>query len=139
MQRPNLVHLVFLSMGELKIAEDHINWFISYARTRSLGPYLAVGNGFKGQLAILQDDARRGVEMLLGCLKRLHEVRYELLTLEFNISLVEGLIAVDRYEDGLILANETIDFIECFYNPKRRHSTLGYLSPVEFARKAGLA
>ncbi|MEX3583022.1 MAG: IS3 family transposase, partial [Burkholderia sp.] len=30
------------------------------------------------------------------------------------------------------------DYIERFYNPTRRHSTLGYVSPVEFeqARKA---
>jgi putative transposase len=26
-------------------------------------------------------------------------------------------------------------FIEDFYNPTRRHSPLGYLSPIEFARK----
>jgi hypothetical protein len=26
------------------------------------------------------------------------------------------------------------DFIECFYNPTRRHSTLGYLSPVQFEK-----
>lgn len=25
---------------------------------------------------------------------------------------------------------DAFDSIECFYNPKRRHSTLGYLSPV---------
>ena len=31
------------------------------------------------------------------------------------------------------------DYIERFYNPKRRHSTLGYLSPVEFEKKAGFA
>lgn len=30
-------------------------------------------------------------------------------------------------------------YIERFYNPVRRHSTIGYLSPVEFERKAGLA
>ena len=31
------------------------------------------------------------------------------------------------------------DYIERFYNPKRRHSTPGDISPVEFERKAGLA
>jgi transposase InsO family protein len=31
------------------------------------------------------------------------------------------------------------DYIERFYNPKRRHSTLGYISPIEFERRAGLA
>jgi putative transposase len=31
------------------------------------------------------------------------------------------------------------DYIERFYNPRRRHSTLGYMSPVEFEEKAMLA
>ena len=35
--------------------------------------------------------------------------------------------------------SDVFDYIECFYNPKRRHSTIGYLSPVEFEMKAGLA
>jgi putative transposase len=34
---------------------------------------------------------------------------------------------------------DVFDYIERFYNPKRRHSKLGYLSPVEFEKKAGLA
>ena len=33
---------------------------------------------------------------------------------------------------------DVFDFIESFYNPKRRHSTIGYLSPIEFERRAGL-
>ena len=31
------------------------------------------------------------------------------------------------------------DYIERFYNPRRRHSTLGYLSPMEFEKQARLA
>ncbi|MER8805257.1 IS3 family transposase [Mesorhizobium sp. M0998] len=34
---------------------------------------------------------------------------------------------------------DVFDYIECFYNPRRRHSTLGYLSPVEFEEQAMLA
>jgi putative transposase len=34
---------------------------------------------------------------------------------------------------------DVFDYIERFYNPKRRHSTLGYLSPVEFEEMAMLA
>ena len=34
---------------------------------------------------------------------------------------------------------DVFDYIERFYNAKRRHSTIGYLSPMEFETKAGLA
>ena len=34
---------------------------------------------------------------------------------------------------------DVFDYIERFYNPPRRHSTLGYLSPIEFERQAELA
>lgn len=34
---------------------------------------------------------------------------------------------------------DVFDYIERFYNTTRRHSTIGYLSPVEFERQAGLA
>ena len=32
---------------------------------------------------------------------------------------------------------DVFDYIECFDNPKRRHSTIGYLSPVEFEMQVG--
>lgn len=34
---------------------------------------------------------------------------------------------------------DVFDYIECFYNPTRRHATLGYLSPIDFEREAGVA
>ncbi|MGT2440259.1 IS3 family transposase [Bradyrhizobium betae] len=34
---------------------------------------------------------------------------------------------------------DVFDYIERFYNAVRRHSTIGYVSPVEFERKVGLA
>jgi putative transposase len=34
---------------------------------------------------------------------------------------------------------DVFDYIERFYNAIRRHSTIGYISPMEFETKAGLA
>lgn len=34
---------------------------------------------------------------------------------------------------------DVFDYIELFYNRRRRHSTLGYLSPIEFEERAKLA
>lgn len=34
---------------------------------------------------------------------------------------------------------EVFDYIERFYNPRRRHSMLGYLSPVAYEAKMRLA
>ena len=34
---------------------------------------------------------------------------------------------------------DVFDYIERFYNPRRRHSTIGYLSPMDFEMQARLA
>jgi len=34
---------------------------------------------------------------------------------------------------------DAFDYIEMFYNPRRRHSTLGQISPAEFERQGALA
>jgi putative transposase len=34
---------------------------------------------------------------------------------------------------------DVFDYIERFYNARRRHSSIGYLSPMEFERRAGVA
>ncbi len=40
------------------------------------------------------------------------------------------------YETRAELRNDVFDYIEMFYNRERLHSTLGYLSPAEFERRA---
>ena len=34
---------------------------------------------------------------------------------------------------------DVLDYIERFYNPKRRHSTIRYLSPAEFEKQMSFA
>ncbi|HEV2675398.1 MAG TPA: winged helix-turn-helix domain-containing protein [Aliidongia sp.] len=103
---------VFLWIGDLESAEQHIDWFVSRAESHSLGPYLAVGRGFKGQLAIRRGDAESGVEDLQDCLRQLHDSRYELLTPPFNTSLVQGLAALGRWADAMALVDQTIGLVE---------------------------
>jgi predicted ATPase len=103
---------LFLWTGNLESAEEHIDWFIAHAESHSLKPYLAVGRGFKGELAIRRGDVKGGVESLRRCLEEMHAARYELLTTEFNISLVQGLAAIGRQAEGIALIDETIRLVE---------------------------
>jgi tetratricopeptide (TPR) repeat protein len=103
---------VFLCTGDLLSADRYIDRLISQAETHSLAPYLAVGRGYKGDLAIRRGDANAGVESLRGCLEELHAARYELLTTAFNISRVQGLSAIGRFAEGIALIDETVRLVE---------------------------
>ena len=56
----------------------------------------------------------------------------------FFSSLKTERTAAKRYRTREQAKADVLDYIECFYNPRRRHSTLGYLSPMEFEKQAGL-
>ena len=57
----------------------------------------------------------------------------------FFRSLKKECIRKRIYKTRDMARADVFDYIERFYNPKRRHSTIGYLSPMEFKRQAGLA
>jgi hypothetical protein len=103
---------VFLWTGDLQNAEEHIDWLIARSESHSLAPYLAVGRGFKGEVAMRRGDAQGGVESLQGCLEKLHSMPYELLTTPLSISLVQGLAATDRFDEGNTLIDATIRLVE---------------------------
>ncbi len=103
---------VFLWTGDLKGAEIHIDWFIANAVSHSLAPFAAVGQGHRAVLAIHRGDAKAGVESLSRCLQEMHATRYELLTTEFNISLAQGLVAIDQSAEAAALIDETIRSVE---------------------------
>ena len=45
----------------------------------------------------------------------------------------------ERFESYAHAKEALFDYIEVFYNQRRRHSTLGQISPAEFERRAGHA
>ena len=57
----------------------------------------------------------------------------------FFSSLKTERIARKTYRTRDHARAEVFDYIERFYNPTRRHSTLGYLSPMDFERRTVVA
>jgi tetratricopeptide (TPR) repeat protein len=99
---------LFLWVGDLPRAEEHTDWLISHAEAHSLGPYVTIAQGYKGILAIGRGDARLGVEILHRHLDRVHGT----FKTRFKLSLVEGLIAIGQFDEGLALIDETIRLVE---------------------------
>jgi predicted ATPase len=109
-----LIWAVSISLwdGDLDGAEQSIHQFIAHAESRSMGPYLVVGRGVKGELAICRGEAAHGVETIEACLRELHEAGYELLTTTFNIALVQGLLALGQIEQSARLIDDAIRLVD---------------------------
>jgi len=97
---------------------------------------------------ILHSD--RGVQYTAATLKeRLHRLRgrssmgrtgncFDNAVAEsFFSSLKQEWIRGRYYDTRDEARRDVFEYIEMFYNPSRRHSTLGYVSPAEFERRAG--
>jgi predicted ATPase/DNA-binding winged helix-turn-helix (wHTH) protein len=103
---------IFLWTGDLRSAEEQIDSCICRAESYSLEPLIAVGQARKAELAIRRGDAKNGVEGLRESLEKIHAVRYELITTEFDISLAQGLGLMGRLAEAIKVINETIQRVE---------------------------
>ena len=57
----------------------------------------------------------------------------------FFHTLKTELVHHRQYATKAEATRDIFAYIEGFYNAKRRHSTIGYMSPTEFEMQAGLA
>ena len=60
---------------------------------------------------------------------------YDNAVMEAFFSSLKSEVA-DRFESCGVAKMELFDYIEVFYNQRRRHSTIDYLSPAAFERRA---
>ncbi|CAN5429004.1 winged helix-turn-helix domain-containing protein [soil metagenome] len=103
---------VFLWTGDLRAAEELIASSIFQAESQALEPLVVMGRARRAELAIRRGDAREGVESLEASLEKIHAMNYGLLMTEFKISLVQGLAAIGRFEDGKRLVDEAVRTVE---------------------------
>ena len=100
---------IFLWTGDFRSAEEYIDASIAISESYSLGPLSAVGRARKAQLAIRQGgNARNAIADLRASLAEIHAVRYELITTEFNICLVQGLMSNGQLDEAMALLTDTI-------------------------------
>ena len=57
----------------------------------------------------------------------------------FNASLECEMLVRNRFKNQREAALAVFDYIEGFYNPRRRHTSLGFISPMEFERRSHAA
>ncbi len=103
---------LFLWVCDLERADKYTDRLLSTAELHSLRPYLAVGRGFMGELAIRRGDIDNGIVSLQHCIRDLHKAPYELLSTPLILSLLEGLAVAGRVTEALTLVDETIQSVE---------------------------
>ena len=102
---------VSLWSGDLSGAEAHIERLISHAESHALSPYVFVGQGFGGEVAIRRGDANGGVDTLRRCLEKLHAATYEVFTTALEISLAQGLAALGQFDESITGIDKTIEHV----------------------------
>lgn len=72
---------------------------------------------------------------LLGSMGTVGDALDNAVAEAFFATLQTELLDRHDWQDRRQLARAMFDYVECFYNPVRRHSICGMLSPAEYDRR----
>ncbi len=102
-------------------------------------PALAAGRVARQAVGLLDVLQQREIGGVVCSMSRSGNVWDNAAMESFFSSLKTERTARKMYRSRDQAKADVFDYIERFYNPKRRHSTIGYMSPMEFEKQAGLA
>jgi predicted ATPase len=102
------VALISLWIGDLRIANRHVEKLIDYVERHSIEPYRVAGLGLKGALAVARNDNETGVELLQSALEILAPKKLTFLLSGFIGALADGLRKMGQFEAALYTINRAI-------------------------------
>ncbi|GGH31792.1 transcriptional regulator [Alsobacter metallidurans] len=103
---------VFDWVGDLPALEEHVDRFISRSAPNAFAPYLEVGRGWRGVVAIRRGETAAGVAILEESLAKLHAMPYELLSMPLTLALILGLMHSGRSPEARALVIRTMEDAE---------------------------
>lgn len=99
---------VLLWRGDWSEASRQIEQLITLADQHCLGPYHAVGVGFRGMLAVRRKQPELGVSLLGRALDTLQAENHLIQDAVFKGALAEGLLQLGQTADALAVIDEAI-------------------------------
>lgn len=87
------------------------------------------------------EDYRRALEAhaMIASMSRTGDCWDNAVAESFFATLKAELVDLEQYRTYAEATSSIADYIDGFYNPTRRHSSIGYVSPIEFELKAQVA
>jgi len=103
---------VFLYRGDWRQALSSIDRLIAHAGRHSLGPYLAVGLGLKGELLVRREEPLAGVSLLRTALDTSRLERHVVCSAGLTVAMAEGLAMIGQAEEALRLIDPVLSETE---------------------------
>jgi len=103
---------VFLSLGELEVADLYGEELLNHASVHGLRPSYATGYCVRGSVAVKRGDPKAGVDLLRRGLTEMRESRYELYCPFFFNELATALGVLGRIDEGLAEIAAALHFAE---------------------------